>query len=283
MSHGRTSREIRKQDKEQLEAVGFKRSSRAWYGTRWRVLTPVVLAVAAIVILFYLGIFNNRINIKTGNVDTTVQLDTAVQAGVFATALLALLIGLSQWRAARDEVSLDTIYQRMEETNKLLDGWEEVWHFAGPWPTIKGLDKKSNYRHVMYVYRELDNFEYAVEKYRIGLMEPQTAHRVLRTFQARCKESDLFCCLALKCVNTLGYSQETQQIVEKVVEKMNPEIVQKLREEGCTSQSGRGRIRLVAGLLVLAVLVATMPDQSKKAPLLEKVGRGKEGEKSNPS
>src|SRR3712207_6743043 len=116
MSHGRTSREIRKQDKKQLEAVGFKRSSRAWYGTRWRVLTPVVLAIAAIVILFYLGIFNNRINIKTGNVDTTVQLDTAVQAGVFATALLALLIGLSQWRAARDEISLDKVYEDRKST-----------------------------------------------------------------------------------------------------------------------------------------------------------------------
>jgi hypothetical protein len=37
------------------------------------------------------------------------------------------------------------------------------------------------------------------------------------------------------------------------------------------------------GLLVLAMLVATMPDQSKKAPLPEKMGRGEDGENSGPS
>jgi hypothetical protein len=150
MSRNRTFREIRKQDEEQLAAVGFELSRRAWYGTLWQVLPLAVLAIAAIVILFYLGVFGIRISIESGNEDTAVQLDTAVQAGVFVIALLALLIGLSQWRATRDEVSLDTIYQRMEETNKLLDDWKEVRHLAGPWPTIKWLDKESSYNSAFH-------------------------------------------------------------------------------------------------------------------------------------
>jgi len=142
---------------------------------------------------------------------------TAVEASVATIALFALIIGVPQWRAARDEISLDKIYEKLGETNKLLDEWCEVRDFAGPWPELKGQGKEGSYRRTMYVYRELDNFEYAVEKYRIGFMEPQTAHRCLRTFQVRCEQPKGFRDLALKCVKTPGYSRETRKIVEKVV------------------------------------------------------------------
>jgi hypothetical protein len=110
----------------------------------------------------------------------------------------------------------------LENTNKLLDEWCEARDLAGPWPTVSGPAKKKvterEYQLAMYVYRELDNFEYAIEKYRIGFMEPETAHRCLRTFRARCAESDDFRILAKKCVYTPAYVPKTQEIVDRVVD-----------------------------------------------------------------
>jgi hypothetical protein len=249
MSYEPTSREIRRQDKNELEHVGFQRNLRARHGTLLLVLS-VGLAIVAIVTLCKLDVFT---------------VDTAVQASVATTALFALLIGLPQWRAARDEISLDKIYEKLEEMNKLLDEWREVRDFAGPRPILNGQGEQGSYRRRMYVYRELDNFEYAVEKYRIGFMEPQTAHRSLRTFQARCKESDEFCGLALEYVNTTGYSRETRQIVQKVVQD-TVENASASRPEGYTKPVGR--IRLVVEI---------------DAPLTESKGCGEDEDTSGSS
>ena len=134
--------------------------------------------------------------------------------GTIFVTLLAVVFGLLQWHAARKETSLDTFYERLESTNRFLDDWEEARPFAGPWPDADDRDdakREAGYRQKMYVYRELDNLEYAIAKYRIGFMSDESAYRSLRTFQWRCHCDPRFCALVLECIGeNQGYDRETQ-------------------------------------------------------------------------
>ena len=130
-----------------------------------------------------------------------------------------LVLACQQWLDARREESLEKFYERLEVTNQLLDSWKAARRFAGPWPSTNRLHKKDaeqEYQCARYVYRELDNLEYAVEKYRLGYMKAEHAHRCLRTFYARCQYPE-FRKLALQCVkDNYGYSCNISKVVEQV-------------------------------------------------------------------
>jgi len=135
----------------------------------------------------------------------------------------ALVLGFQQWCAARNEISLDKFYERLEVTNRRLDERKEVRVFAGPWGPEGSQDQQDEdaiYHRAMYAYRELDNLEYAIAKYELGYMSSENAFRSLRTFQARCNSSQEFCKLAWECVNAnAGYDPITQEVVKKVFEE----------------------------------------------------------------
>jgi hypothetical protein len=68
------------------------------------------------------------------------------------------------------------------------------------------------------VYRELDNLEYGLAKYRIGFMSAENAYRCLRTFRARCLSPE-FRHYAMQCVtNEPGYNDQTRLVVSEAVE-----------------------------------------------------------------
>ena len=76
----------------------------------------------------------------------------------------------------------------------------------------------------MYVYRELDNLEYAIAKYKLGYMSPENALRSLRTFRVRCNSSPEFRELALMCaMANEGYDSITQEVVKKVCQELMEE------------------------------------------------------------
>jgi hypothetical protein len=138
-------------------------------------------------------------------------------------ALIAIILGGEQWQASRDEITLDRFYDRIEITNRMLDECKCTRGFAGPWPDEKGKDDEERYQRSMYVYRELDNLEYAIAKYKIGFMSPFNALRCLRTFRARCMESSDFCELVKAILdpadaNPAGYDQATVAVARKCVE-----------------------------------------------------------------
>jgi hypothetical protein len=140
-------------------------------------------------------------------------------------ALVAVILGYQQWRAARNEISLDTFYERLETTNKLLDQWPVARPLAAPWPQLTETTNLSedDYRCAMYVYRELDSLEYAIAKYQLGYMSPENAFRSLRTFRTRC-HSSTFRALALQVIDKhSGYSDLTKQVVRKVVTRISSE------------------------------------------------------------
>jgi hypothetical protein len=76
---------------------------------------------------------------------------------------------------------------------------------------------EENYDIAMYVYVEMDNLEYVIEKYIRGFMEPRDALRGLNCFKSRCVSSE-FRRLACQQVEIAGYKPMTIDIVNKVCE-----------------------------------------------------------------
>ncbi len=193
----------------QLEHYGFRRTKHA-RGRGW-IIFGITFASALGVEVFFWYFPSPHLS--------QIDVITAV------IGLGALALGFHQWCASRNEISLDRFYDRLEVTNRILDERKEVRPFAGPWYRVEGSqnqhDKDAIYHTSMYVYRELDNLEYAIAKYKLGYMSPENALRSLRTFRARCNSSQEFCKLALRCATANGgYDSTTQEVVEKVCQEV---------------------------------------------------------------
>ncbi len=124
-----------------------------------------------------------------------------VAGGVLA--LGAFLVGYHQWRAARRETSMDRFYDRLKIANDNLAKLEDTNPFH------------------MYVFSELDNLEYVIEKYRLGYMSPDQALRGLRTFQSRLKQpkGQEFADSAEVALVNSAYSPSTCAVVRRVIEE----------------------------------------------------------------
>jgi hypothetical protein len=197
-------REERRSERHELKSGGFTRP----FTTRFK---GVALVTATILVVIVFLLVAAMTDLFGGEPRADVM-----SAGVAAIVGVGVLItGLQQWRAARDEITLDKFYERLETSNKLLDSWQEARAFVSLVPREKDVEPERYYRRVMYVYRELDNLEYGLAKYRIGNMSAENAYRCLRTFRARCL-SEEFRNLATECVRCEpGYNKETIGVVSK--------------------------------------------------------------------
>jgi hypothetical protein len=188
--------------KREVERFGFQRTFSARHGAWIFIGGVTVLALAA-------GILTQELPFHLSGPETV----TAV------VAVSAFILGYQQWSAARSEIALDKYYERLETTNQRLDTWPAARSLAGPWPVALGsehLNEEELFHRTMYVYRELDNLEYAVVKYRLGYMSAETALRCLRTFRARCLFSE-FRDIALKCIDlNEGYEPATIKVVKGI-------------------------------------------------------------------
>lgn len=140
------------------------------------------------------------------------------KALTIATALLGLgifIVGYHQWRAARRESAMDQYYGRLEIANQRL-------------AALPGIDPME-----LYVFAELDNLEYVIEKYRLGYMNHRQALRGLEAFQGRFRgyRGATFAVLAERSVmRSAGYNKTTQNVVSKAIEKWNTDHHQAYQE-----------------------------------------------------
>jgi hypothetical protein len=180
----------------EIESYGIRRSHFARY-RGWLVLAGT--AITAIGMIFYWP--------QSSGGPNGAQVATA-----FITAV-ALALAYQQWRAARNEISLDRYYDRLEIANRRLDAWPAarymVAHF---WQTDKDDD---TYHRSMYVFTELDNLEYVIEKYKVGFIKEEQLLRGLRCFRSR-SVSVKFRELALVQVHGSGYQETTQEVVSHI-------------------------------------------------------------------
>lgn len=116
--------------------------------------------------------------------------------------------GIYQWRSSKYEMSIDKFYERLAYTNSKLSEWESPrLLLSEQW------DDEEVFQKEMYVYLELDNLEYIIQKYQHGYMEPHDAYRALTCFNSRCKNSSAFKALVMENVDKAGYRTETSYAI----------------------------------------------------------------------
>lgn len=132
-------------------------------------------------------------------------------------ATMGLLIaGLSQWRGARQEISMDKYYERLNISNQ--------WWKSSPsvQKAMAGFARDSEDPDMtMYVCLEIDNLEYVIEKYRIGHVDDEQACRGLRAFQVRCLSSPEFRAIARRRVHIGDYTPRAASVVCKVCDEVD--------------------------------------------------------------
>jgi hypothetical protein len=137
--------------------------------------------------------------------------DKTTEGAAAATAVLFAIVGLWQWRSGRHEASLDRFYERLALANELvLEAYESAARArqAGPGDDLATKVAENVFRY--YVYTEIDNLEYAIEKYRKGFMDERLAFRALRSFQDRCKNRKL-------AVSPKELEKEFAEIVRRIL------------------------------------------------------------------
>lgn len=211
-----------------LDEAGFERPGRVRWGT-W-VVFWIVLALAAAAMLLSGWLAARRVQIS------------GVELGRLLLAGGAAFIALEQWGAARQEISLDRFYDRLDRANKLLGECDDARALMNPdWR------KREVYEPAMYACVELDNLEYAIEKYSLGYMTSRNAHRALRTFNSRCERSAGFRREVREALACHGYNRSTAAVARRVMAAVEVE------EQ--TLATGSERLRDVTSRLAAARMV----------------------------
>ena len=177
-----------------LKRVG----ARVEWWAHWRLVWALaVLAVAAFAIVAF-GDWSEQ---AQGS-----PLEWLVPA-IFGAGIL--LGGFFEWRSSRHESSLDKFYERLCIVN---ESREKIRVDGDPArPHVDPLE--------MYVFRELDNLEYLLERYRLGYLSPRLALRGVRTFYSRL-DFALFpeTLERLGCLADYAYQATTIAVVRKLTE-----------------------------------------------------------------
>lgn len=174
---------------DKLRIYGIERKKWVFWVTGVMLYLMMLLATVVLILVWhYLSI--------------TQDVDVGIEAFLGIGVAFA---GIYQWRSAKYEMSIDRFYERLSYTNTKLFEWESSRVLLSE----EWVDDKV-FQREMYVYLELDNLEYIIQKYQHGFMEPHDAHRALTCFSSRCKNSRAFKALAIENVSKAGYKPETR-------------------------------------------------------------------------
>ncbi len=146
------------------------------------------------------------------------------------TTLITITLAFSQWRAVRREATFERYYDRIDLANRRMARISEAKANL-PSDSSRSMTGEGWLTPFeLLVFAELDNLEYASEKYKLGYMKPELAARSLRHFYARCideKQGELFREKAIEYIQVLGYEKSTRVIVEKLLKKAVAEVKRK--------------------------------------------------------
>lgn len=193
---------VRQKARREVRAYGFTRNMSAQFA-------PLIAITLILVAALGLGAF-------------VVQLHQTIPGADVPTitiAFIAAIFAAQQWRedrASRNESSIDTFYARLNITNERLDNWPAARSLLSAGEGYHNMGTDISYEQAMYTYLELDNLEYAMEKYRLGYMTPEQALRSLRTFKSRCESPDFRMLAVQCCVPARGYNPATEEVVARV-------------------------------------------------------------------
>ena len=137
----------------------------------------------------------------------------------------ALVLAYHQWRHLRNEVSMAGSLQRLDVVNSFfLDEGDrksisQLFGERATWD--EGIGDAEEWKRRMYVFMELDNLQYGLEKFRLGYSSAFQALRVVDVFAARCK-SPSFLQMARQLVrdDAGSYTRETRTVVASLREDL---------------------------------------------------------------
>jgi hypothetical protein len=151
----------------------------------WRL--GVVLLIGAIAVTFAIR-------------DANIQLIGAILgAGALAVAYV-------EWLLSRRESSMDKFYERLRIANDYRRA-------------VKSPDELAISEVRLYVFSELDNLEYVIERYRFGYMSAALALRGVKTFESRLENIPGFTELVQELLLGSGYSENTHRVVAMLLGK----------------------------------------------------------------
>lgn len=192
--------------RDQLRAFGV--SKPRWQAPLFLGLVPALCAFLAGISVYY---WNREPQVLRWN-DVT-------QA---VSGLAIFLVLFWQWRRARQEASFEKFYERLDMANKrMVAVMEQV---------AAGHDPKSRENPVglsiydMWVFTEVDNLEYAIEKYRLGYMSGKHFDRALATFESRCRTKPAFSQEVCNLVGACGYQRRTERAVQAILAKCESDV-----------------------------------------------------------
>ncbi|HEX8144380.1 MAG TPA: hypothetical protein VF553_17395 [Pyrinomonadaceae bacterium] len=203
------SRTTEKSPSQELKDYGLDRGF-AIRRRPWIYVSLVVFAALALGFFTHLYLDTQKLN--------GIQVATAV------VALGAFVLGYQQWRAARFEASIEKFYERLEASNKRLQEWATARELIG------AVGDQQSFQQSMYVFSELDNLDYVVQKYKYGYMSAEQALRGVKTFKARCVH-ERFRERADGCLELGGYSTEISDIFDNVCKEIIRERAERLSIE----------------------------------------------------
>jgi len=144
---------------------------------------------------------------------------SAMDGSKVATAVVALgalILGYQQWRYMRFETSIEKFFEKLETINKRLVESDTLRDL------LDAVDEKANYQQSMYVFAEIDNLDYVMQKYQYGFMSSEQALRGVRTFRARCVHRK-FRDRAAGCLEVGGYGNEIKEVFRRICDQIDSE------------------------------------------------------------
>jgi len=135
-------------------------------------------------------------------------------------------IGYVQWRLARYEVSLEKYYDRLDVADKRLgtlieQAWSRTNPEAQPFSVYENPPRVGVLLFDIWVFAELYNLEYVIQKYRRGYTEHEQVCRGLHTFRARCENDPEFLKRAVRFCSRPNYHDSTRIVVKRIESEMD--------------------------------------------------------------
>jgi hypothetical protein len=129
---------------------------------------------------------------------------------------LGLLLAVFQWHSALEQDAMQR-YESESAGANAAESSESVAHMLGP--ILYPGSTPEAHTNVRYVYVQLDNLEYALERYEHGFASPYTTMRAVTAFARHCQLSHEFRDVSRRQVFAASYSETVRKVVVRIASR----------------------------------------------------------------
>lgn len=177
----------------------------------WVVLTAIVLVPVYCGALLTFELLKHQCPVIMSITKFTEKIGTPAQQLTLLIAVLAFVGGFYQWREQRRENSMDKWYSRLENGNKMLSENPEARELIRP--IIDKSESPEKEKALVWVFNEIDNLEYGLNKFNEGYLSQKQFRVVVDAFENRCKSREF-----IQIAKTVSqrYDPEVRELVDRI-------------------------------------------------------------------